>query len=83
VWTSNPSGALQVVIKDVSLVSKYAFGTRTAEFHICARCGVVPVVTSRIDDCSMRPCFAVPRQASMAKGSGLASDGGSAAGSAM
>jgi hypothetical protein len=50
VWTSNPSGALEVVVKDPSVVSKYAFGTRTAEFHICARCGVVPVVTSRIDD---------------------------------
>ena len=48
-WTSNPSGALEVVVKDPSLVSKYAFGTRTAEFHTCARCGVVPVVTSRID----------------------------------
>jgi hypothetical protein len=31
------------------IVSKYAFGTRTAEFHICSRCGIVPVVTSRID----------------------------------
>jgi hypothetical protein len=30
------------------LVSKYAFGTETAEFHICSRCGVVPLVTSRI-----------------------------------
>jgi hypothetical protein len=30
------------------LVSQYAFGTRTAEFHICSRCGIVPVVTSRI-----------------------------------
>jgi hypothetical protein len=30
-------------------VSRYAFGTRTAEFHVCARCGVVPVVTSLID----------------------------------
>ena len=49
VWTSNPGGALEVVVKDPSIVSKYAFGTRTAEFHICARCGVVPVVTSRID----------------------------------
>jgi hypothetical protein len=29
-------------------VSHYAFGTRTAEFHICTRCGIVPVVTSRI-----------------------------------
>jgi len=50
VWTSTPSGALKVVVKDPSLVSKYEFGTRTAQFHICARCGSVPVVTSRIDD---------------------------------
>jgi hypothetical protein len=50
VWTSNPTGALQVVVKDPTLVSKYAFGTRTAQFHICAHCGVVPIVTSRIDD---------------------------------
>ncbi|HKA42807.1 MAG TPA: hypothetical protein VKF40_12530 [Burkholderiales bacterium] len=50
VWTSNPAGALEVAVKDRSLVSKYAFGTRTAEFHICTRCGIVPVVTSRIDD---------------------------------
>jgi len=49
VWTSNPKGALRVVVEDPSLVSRYAFGTRTAEFHTCARCGVVPVVTSRID----------------------------------
>ncbi len=49
VWTSNPAGALEVVVKEPSLVSKYEFGTRTAEFHICARCGIVPVVTSRID----------------------------------
>ena len=50
VWTSNPRGALEVMVKDRSLVSKYAFGTRTAEFHICARCGIVPIVTSLIDD---------------------------------
>lgn len=50
VWTSNPGGALEVVVKDPSLVSKYVFGTETAQFHICARCGIVPVVTSRIDD---------------------------------
>src|SRR5947207_3497750 len=49
VWTSNPRGALEVVIKDPALVSRYAFGTQTAEFHTCARCGIVPVVTSRID----------------------------------
>jgi hypothetical protein len=49
VWTSNPPGALRVAIKDPALVSRYAFGTKTAEFHVCVRYGVVPVVTSRID----------------------------------
>ena len=48
VWTSNPTASLVVRVKDPSLVSKYAFGTHTAEFHVCSRCGIVPVVTSRI-----------------------------------
>ncbi|QBB69971.1 hypothetical protein ELE36_06120 [Pseudolysobacter antarcticus] len=50
VWTANPGGALKVTIKDSARVSRYAFGTRTAEFHVCMRCGIVPVVTSRIDE---------------------------------
>jgi hypothetical protein len=49
VWTSNPAGSLEVTVQDPASVSKYAFGTGTAVFHICARCGVVPVVTSDID----------------------------------
>jgi hypothetical protein len=49
VWTSNPRGALKVTVEDRALVSRYAFGSETAEFHICSRCGVVPVVTSTID----------------------------------
>lgn len=49
VWTSNPLGALKVVVEDPALVSRYAFGTKTAEFHVCTRCGIVPVVISRID----------------------------------
>lgn len=50
VWTSNPNGSLKVTIADPSLVSRYSFGTRTAAFHVCSRCGVVPVVTSKIDN---------------------------------
>jgi hypothetical protein len=50
VWTSFPSGALEIVVANPALVSKYEFGTRTAQFHVCTRCGVVPVVTSRIND---------------------------------
>jgi len=49
VWTSCPAGSLKVSIKEPSLVSKYSFGTKTAQFHICSTCGVVPLVTSRID----------------------------------
>ena len=30
-------------------MSNYAFGTKTAQFHVCSTCGVVPVVTSQID----------------------------------
>jgi len=49
VWTSYAAGSLKVTIEDPALVSKYLFGTETAEFHICSRCGIVPLVTSRID----------------------------------
>ena len=49
VWTSCPTGSLKIAVKDPSLVSRYAFGTKTAQFHVCAQCGVVPVVTSSID----------------------------------
>jgi hypothetical protein len=48
VWTSCPTASLKVIVQNPSLVSKYTFGTKTAEFHICSKCGVVPVVTSRI-----------------------------------
>src|SRR5207247_1096111 len=48
VWTSNPQAKLAVSVRDAALVSKYAFGTRTATFHVCSRCGAVPLVTSEI-----------------------------------
>ncbi len=48
VWTSDPNAKLSVGIRDASLVSKYAFGSRTATFHVCSRCGAVPIVTSEI-----------------------------------
>jgi hypothetical protein len=48
-YTSNPNGSLKVAIEDASRVSKYTFGTGTADFIVCSNCGVVPVVTSTID----------------------------------
>ena len=49
VWTACPDGALRVVVADPARVSNYAFGTKTAQFHVCCDCGAVPVVTSRIE----------------------------------
>jgi len=49
VWTAHPAGRLRISVGDPQLLSHYAFGTRTADFLVCARCGIVPVVTSRID----------------------------------
>ena len=49
VWTSHPRSRLDVTIADPARVSRYQFGTRTATFHVCAVCGVPPVVTCDID----------------------------------
>lgn len=49
VWTSCPTGALLVCVADPTSVSRYVFGSKTAQFHICMKCGVVPLVTSEID----------------------------------
>ena len=48
VWTSNPKARLTVIVRDAALVSPYTFGTQTATFHVCAKCGAVPFVTSEI-----------------------------------
>jgi hypothetical protein len=48
VWTSNRDARLCVTLHSPSLISKYAFGTKTATFYVCTRCGTVPIVTSEI-----------------------------------
>jgi hypothetical protein len=49
VWTAHPGARLRRSVRDAARVSRYAFGTRTAEFLVCADCGVAPLVISRID----------------------------------
>lgn len=49
-WTSHRNSELAVQIDDLSLVSKYSFETKTADFYVCSVCGVVPLVLSEIDD---------------------------------
>ena len=41
---------MQVRVHDRAAMSEYVFGTKTATFHVCSRCGAVPFVSSKIDD---------------------------------
>ncbi|MEJ0087560.1 MAG: hypothetical protein WDO72_17950 [Pseudomonadota bacterium] len=49
VWTACPTAHLRIAVVDPGRVSRYEFGTKTAQFHVCTNCGVVPVVTSAIE----------------------------------
>ena len=49
-WTSHPGGRFHLHIGDASRVSQYRLGTKTADFHVCSTCGVVPVVTCVIEE---------------------------------
>jgi hypothetical protein len=39
-YTSDPGGQLDLLVRDENLLERYRFGTRTADFLICRRCGV-------------------------------------------
>jgi len=47
--TSHPDGRLHIQLADADAVNRYRFGTGTADFLVCTRCGVEPAVTSEID----------------------------------
>ena len=49
IWTSHPDGRVAIAIADEARLLRYRFGTRTADFHVCLGCGVVPAVTCEID----------------------------------
>jgi hypothetical protein len=49
VWTSHPDGRFGIQVVDETQVARYRFGTRTADFHICRTCGVIPIVTCLIE----------------------------------
>ena len=48
-YTSHPDGSLSTYIRDETRISKYRFGTKTADFYVCSTCGFVPFVTSEIE----------------------------------
>lgn len=47
-YTSHPEASLSATVAEPSLLTRYRFGTETADFFVCARCGVVPLVTSLV-----------------------------------
>ena len=49
-WTSNPNGKLHAVVRNAQSVSAYRFGTSTADFLICATCGVPTLVVGASPD---------------------------------
>ena len=49
VWTSDPNGAFQLLIAEPARTAVYRFGSKTADFHVCPSCGVIPIVTSTIE----------------------------------
>jgi hypothetical protein len=48
-YTSHPRAALAATVQDGRALSRYTFGTRTAEVFVCTRCGVAPWIASVID----------------------------------
>lgn len=48
-WTSIPGAALRIHVADPTRQALHRFATGTADFHICATCDDLPVVTSNID----------------------------------
>jgi len=49
-WTSHPSGQFSLQVATSARMTIYRFGSETADFHVCANCGVVPIVTCWIED---------------------------------
>jgi hypothetical protein len=47
-WTSHPQGRFHLEVADDARVTRYRFGTKTADFHVCTTCGVIPIVTCTI-----------------------------------
>ncbi len=49
-WTSHRDSELVATIRDESIISKYRFGTETADFYVCSACGAVPFVISAVEN---------------------------------
>lgn len=49
-YTSQPDAMLTVALEDKDQITRYRFGTKTADYYVCGQCGANPFVTCAIDD---------------------------------
>lgn len=49
-YTSDPAGQIKVIIHESKFLTRYRHGTGTADFLVCARCGVSPLVLCSINN---------------------------------
>ena len=47
-YTSHPRARLKARFADEEMISRYRFGTGSADFIFCRRCGVMPLLTTEI-----------------------------------
>lgn len=48
-WVSDPDARLELCCRDEARLSVYQFGQKTSHWIVCAQCGVLTAVISRID----------------------------------
>lgn len=48
-WTADPAGTVTIAVADAAELSRYRFGTATADFLICRRCGQVAAALTADD----------------------------------
>ncbi|MBK8960829.1 MAG: hypothetical protein IPM80_21020 [Proteobacteria bacterium] len=49
-WTSHPEAPVTLTIADQSLVLPYRFGTGSADFLLCRRCGILSLTRCEFED---------------------------------
>ncbi len=47
-WTSDPGGAVELAAREPAAISRYRFGTRTADFLVCSSCGALAAAVCMI-----------------------------------
>jgi hypothetical protein len=50
VWTSHPDARAQLTVGEESAILRYRFGTSSADFIVCRRCGILVIAVCVLED---------------------------------